>query len=201
MPGFRRFAHARNFPRNLGNSVILVFFRVTITYKRHICILCAAISVMAACDNKFSSALAYALGKLGVPNITPKTEQRSSIEAIYRGKDVFMWLPTGFRKSLCFHMLPFVMDYKHKLVSSTKSSLVIVVSPLIALMVDQVRSLRSKDVMASILTTPSKDCAVAAELLATESSLTTDTLLFRTPESLLWSRWRQKLEKDLCQRE
>ena len=98
-------------------------------------------------------------------------------------------------------MLPFVMDYKHKLVSSTKSSLVIVVSPLIALMVDQVRSLRSKDMMASILTTPSKDCAVAAELLATESSLTTDTLLFRTPESLLWSRWRQKLEKDLCQRE
>ena len=71
----------------------------------------------------------------------------------------------------------------------------IVVSPLIALMVDQVRSLRSKDVMASILTTQSKDHAVAAELMATESSLTTDSLLFSTPESLLGSRWRQQLEK------
>ena len=64
---------------------------------------------MAACDNEFSSALAYALGKLGLPNITPKTEQRSSIEVIYHGKDVFMWLPTGFGKSLCFHTLPFVI--------------------------------------------------------------------------------------------
>ena len=35
-----------------------------------------------------------------------------------------------------------LVDYKHKLVSSTKSSLVIVVSSLIALMVDQVRSLK-----------------------------------------------------------
>ena len=106
MPGFSRFAHARNFPRNLGNSVILVFFRVTITYKRHICILCAAISVMAACDNKFSSALAYTLGKLGVPNITPKTEQRSCIEAIYHGKDVFMWLPNWLRKEFVFPHAP-----------------------------------------------------------------------------------------------
>lgn len=57
-------------------------------------------------------------------------------------------------------------------------------------------SLRSKDMMASILTTAqSKDHTVTAELMATESYLTTDSLPFSTPESLLESRCRQQLEK------
>ena len=49
--------------------------------------------------------------------------------------------------------------------------------------------------MASILSTQSKDHAVAAELMATDSFLITDSLLSNTPESLLGSRWRQQLEK------
>ena len=41
-----------------------------------------------------------------------------------------MWLPTGFGKSLCYEVLPFVMDRKLSRIDA-KSSLVLVVSPLI----------------------------------------------------------------------
>ena len=67
--------------------------------------------------------------------ITVKEEQRSSMRAVYEGSDVFVWLPTGYGKSLCYQALPFLMDYKKGLVDSGKSCGVLVVSPLIALMV------------------------------------------------------------------
>ena len=44
--------------------------------------------------------------------ITVKEEQRSSMRAEYEGSDVFMWLPTGYGKSLRYQALPFLMDYK-----------------------------------------------------------------------------------------
>ena len=49
---------------------------------------------------------------------------------------VFLWLPTGFGKSICFEFLPFVVDFKLGRVD-TESSSVIVVSSLVSLMVDQ----------------------------------------------------------------
>ena len=39
-------------------------------------------------------------------NISLKAEQRSSIEAVYNGHDVFVWLPTGYGKSLGYQALP-----------------------------------------------------------------------------------------------
>ena len=39
-------------------------------------------------------------------NISFKAEQRSSMEAVYNGHDVFMWLPTDYWKSLCYQALP-----------------------------------------------------------------------------------------------
>ena len=35
-----------------------------------------------------------------------QAEQRSSMEAVYNGHDVFVWLPTGYGKSLCYQALP-----------------------------------------------------------------------------------------------
>ena len=48
----------------------------------------------------FSSAISYALEKLAVPHLILKKEQHLSIQAVYDGKDIFIWLPTGFRKSI-----------------------------------------------------------------------------------------------------
>ena len=80
-------------------------------------------------------------------DISLKKEQRSSMEAICNGHDVFVWLSTG--KSLCYQALPFIMDCKRGLVGSQERSLVLVVSPLIALIVDQVTSLRKRGINCS----------------------------------------------------
>ena len=37
-----------------------------------------------------------------------KEQQQRAFEAICHGDDVFVSLPTGFGKSLCFHVLPFL---------------------------------------------------------------------------------------------
>ena len=47
-----------------------------------------------------------------MPNLTLKEEHRKSLEAVYQGNSVFVWLPTGFGKSICYQALPFVIEYK-----------------------------------------------------------------------------------------
>ena len=47
----------------------------------------------------FVSAVSHALAQLGEPHLRLKDERKRSIHAIYSGKDVFMFLPTGFGKS------------------------------------------------------------------------------------------------------
>ena len=51
------------------------------------------------------------------------------MKAVYKGKDVFVWLQTGFEKTLCYQILPFLFDHKLGLKGSEKSSAVLVVSP------------------------------------------------------------------------
>ena len=67
---------------------------------------------MADSSDTCSSALSYALELLDTPNLTLKEEQRKSIEAVYQGNSVFVWLPTGFGKSICYQDLPFVIEKK-----------------------------------------------------------------------------------------
>lgn len=66
--------------------------------------------------------------------------QREIIEAVFAGKDVMAILPTGGGKSLCYQ---FPAIYLNKLV--------VVVSPLISLMKDQVSSLQKKGISAGCL--------------------------------------------------
>ena len=41
-----------------------------------------------------------------------KTEQRNALKAFAKGRDVFVSLPTGHGKSLCYALLPAVFDLK-----------------------------------------------------------------------------------------
>ena len=117
----------------------------------------------------FSECVSYALRKLQMSDISLKTEQRPSMKAIFDGQDVFVWLPTGYGKSLCYQALPFLMDFKGAVVDSDNPSAVLVISPLLALMIDQVKSLRSRGVKCSIIT--SSGGGIEKDLLGTESSL------------------------------
>jgi len=77
------------------------------------------------------------------------------IESICSGKDTFaefVWLPTRFGKSICYQTLPFVFDKNNVEECAAGGSVVVVVSPFISLMENQVASLRKRGVNAAIVT-------------------------------------------------
>src|SRR5215475_7122195 len=69
-----------------------------------------------------------------------RREQESAMVAILKGRDALVALPTGFGKSLIYQVPAMILDRP-----------TIVVSPLIALMADQERTLRSHRVPVVVL--------------------------------------------------
>jgi len=72
---------------------------------------------------------------------TFRPQQREIIEDVLNGNDTLALLPTGGGKSICFQVPALALD-----------GICIVVSPLIALMKDQVQNLRSRDIKALSIT-------------------------------------------------
>ena len=60
---------------------------------------------VAAVSNEFDHAMAYSLSWLGKSELKLKPEQKASMKHVYEYKDVFMRLPTGFTKSICYEAL------------------------------------------------------------------------------------------------
>src|SRR5690348_1558266 len=67
--------------------------------------------------------------------------QQAIIDSVLSGKDTFALLPTGGGKSICFQ-IPAMM----------KDGICLVISPLVALMKDQVSNLQNRDIKAMALT-------------------------------------------------
>ena len=70
-----------------------------------------------------------------------RASQKEIIDSVLQGKDTFALLPTGGGKSICFQIPAMVME-----------GICIVVSPLVALMTDQVQSLMNNDIKAMAIT-------------------------------------------------
>ncbi len=106
--------------------------------------------------------------------------QRDIVEAVFGGKNVLAIMPTGGGKSLCFQ-LPALMS----------EGLTVVISPLIALMRDQVRGLQAAGVPAGALTSGNTQEETDAVL----SDLNTGKLrlLYLAPERLASSAMQSTL--------
>lgn len=113
---------------------------------------------------------------------TLRSLQGESIDATLNGRDSLTVLPTGGGKSLCFQVPPLVTG-----------KLTVVVSPLIALMRDQVAGLRLAGVSAGALHSHSTD-RETAEL---RQSITDGSLrvLYMSPERLVIPRQIEFLRK------
>jgi ATP-dependent DNA helicase RecQ len=108
--------------------------------------------------------------------------QREIIEASLAGRDVLALLPTGGGKSLCFQ-LPALL----------RPGLTIVVSPLIALMKDQVDALRASGVAATLLNSSLDSDEARARLRGLHRG--EFKLLYVAPERLLLDGWVENLQK------
>ena len=89
-------------------------------------------------ESSFGDAVAYGFSALTSSCLTLKEEQLLFVKAVYKGKDVFVWVPIGFGKRLLYQILPFVLVNMLGLTGPGKSSAVLVVSPLVSLVVNQV---------------------------------------------------------------
>ena len=69
------------------------------------------------------------------------------------GQDAFVNLPTGFGKSVIFQVAaPFCWDFLRQIQAGSPSSIAIVISPLSALMKDQLHSLSTRGIQVACLT-------------------------------------------------
>jgi ATP-dependent DNA helicase RecQ len=111
---------------------------------------------------------------------TFREHQREVIAQVLAGGDAFVLMPTGSGKSICF-----------QIPSIIREGVGLVVSPLIALMQDQVAGLRQNGVRADFLNSslaPDAAEAVAARVLAGATDL-----LYVAPERLLSERFQRFL--------
>ena len=122
-----------------------------------------------------------------------KAEQKSVVSAFVGGRDVFVALPTGFGKSICYGCLPRIFDCLRKNAEGGKS-IVVVVTLLLALMKDQVAAFTSKGLSTTYI---SADTSDGTREKAYEGKF---QLLFISPKQLLAKKkWRMMLRSDVYQ--
>jgi ATP-dependent DNA helicase RecQ len=108
--------------------------------------------------------------------------QKDAVEGVLRGQDVLAVLPTGGGKSVCYQVPAVVLE-----------GLTIVVSPLIALMQDQVAGLRARGIPATFINSqlPYRE----AEQRWTDSEFGMYRLLYLAPERLTTDAFRLRAER------
>ena len=126
------------------------------------------------------------LTKFQIPSLNE--HQKSAIRKIvFQSKDVFVNLPTGFGKSLIYQALPLAFDHTTKL----SGHIVVVVSPLVSLMEDQVKYLQRIGVSAANISSQADD-----DLSRIQNG--EYSVVFGSPEAWLMNdQWRTMLGNDV----
>ena len=140
-------------------------------------------------EKSLSRCISLAVQALGYEEAT--CEQRESIKNFVLGRDVFVSIPTGTGKSLCYAALPLVFDNirAHSLIKETvtEQSIVVCVSPLSALMLDQVTKFNNRGLLTAHVGKNQKDLKVRVDVEGGKYQL-----VYMSPESLLLNlTWRE----------
>lgn len=144
------------------------------------------------------------------PQINFKPLQVKCLEYILQGQDVIGVLPTGFGKSMIFHLLPKFLPAR------ANKNIVIVVSPLNSIIDDQLKVLKNRRIKAGVLqhvhsrntteklfgpTEPSEDEGNIVKLSIHEDlSNGQCSIVFAHPEALLSKEGRELLASKVFQK-
>lgn len=128
-------------------------------------------------------ALAAGLRRLGHSEFRPG--QREAIEGLLENQNLLLVAPTGGGKSLCYQLPALLLP-----------GTTVVVSPLIALMRDQVDALTQHGIEATFLASTLDGAEMARRLDALESGKL--RLIYVAPERLVFARFRQILRSLDC---
>ena len=101
--------------------------------------------------NTFFNAVNYALTVSNYQDFFLRVKQYKVLEAVLSGRDVIAILPTGYGKSVIFNLLPYLFDYISKLNESPQNSIILVVTPLNALVDDQLKILTHRGISSTVL--------------------------------------------------
>ncbi len=111
-----------------------------------------------------------------------RDKQEAIIRSILDGKDTFALLPTGGGKSICYQLPALLFD-----------GVCIVVSPLVALMRDQVQQLKSKGISATYLYSGLSSNEISIELENIRNSRY--KIVYVSPERLQSKAFKQNLKR------
>ena len=118
-----------------------------------------------------------------------KDLQREALENLVSSRDVFLIQPTGSGKSLIFQSAPIFFDIVRP---KSGKSIVLVISPLVSLMLDQVRFLKSLGISAEIIG-DEQNCEQARKRVERGQC----QIVYGSPEAFLSTkRWRVMLSND-----
>ena len=121
-----------------------------------------------------------------------KAKQQEALEAFVSGKDTFVALPTGYGKSIIYAILPSVYDKIRGMYCTTANiaikyvclgtgtSIVVCISPLTAIMIEQQQKFLQKGIKAEFVGEAQVDNAVVKRVLQGDLQL-----LYISPENLL----------------
>ncbi|HEX6982387.1 MAG TPA: ATP-dependent DNA helicase RecQ [Balneolaceae bacterium] len=106
--------------------------------------------------------------------------QDEAIQSVLNGKDTMVLFPTGGGKSLCYQIPATVLE-----------GLTVVISPLIALMQDQVQQLKKRDISATFINSTISTREVEQRLVNARNGMY--DLLYCAPERLNTHLWQAEL--------
>ena len=128
--------------------------------------------------NDFHEAIDDGLRAIGKQDVWLKEEQYEALKAIVLDRmDCLVLLPTGFGKSLIYQILPLVFASM-----TSRPSTIIVVSPLNALMRDQVSKMSSVMDVAVVKAQEDKDAADAESSESVASMINLEEAVRRRPQ-------------------